>query len=84
MPRPPSSSGPFHLGLVGALINGHSQGRYLDDPAYYGLFDTAQRLDVPIYLHPTTPHPAVMDACAIRQRRASPGFVGIRRGYRHA
>jgi 2,3-dihydroxybenzoate decarboxylase len=50
------------LGLVGALINGHTHGRYLDDPAYLELFDTAQRLAVPIYLHPTTPHPSVMEA----------------------
>lgn len=50
------------LGLVGGLINGHCQGRYLDDPAYCGLFECAQELDAPIYLHPTTPHPAVMDA----------------------
>jgi 2,3-dihydroxybenzoate decarboxylase len=50
------------LGLVGALINGHCQGRYLDDPAYGGLFECAQELGAPIYLHPTTPHPAVMDA----------------------
>ena len=50
------------LGLVGGLINGHTHGRYLDDPAYLGLFDCAQRLGVPVYLHPTTPHPAVMEA----------------------
>jgi 2,3-dihydroxybenzoate decarboxylase len=50
------------LGLVGALINGHTQGRYLDDPAYEGLFGCAERLGAPIYLHPTTPHPAVMEA----------------------
>ena len=50
------------LGLLGALINGHCQGRYLDDPAYEGLFERAQGMDVPIYLHPTTPHPAVMEA----------------------
>lgn len=50
------------LGLVGALINGHSQGRYLDDPAYEPLFARAEALRAPIYLHPTTPHPAVMDA----------------------
>jgi predicted TIM-barrel fold metal-dependent hydrolase len=50
------------LGLLGGLINGHTHGRYLDDPAYDGLFECAQRLGVPIYLHPTTPHPAVMDA----------------------
>jgi hypothetical protein len=29
------------LGLVGGLINGHTQGRYLDDPAYEGLFGRA-------------------------------------------
>nr|WP_205267655.1 amidohydrolase family protein [Mycolicibacterium sphagni] len=50
------------LGLVGGLINGHTHGRYLDDPAYLGLFDCAHCLGVPIYLHPTTPHPAVMAA----------------------
>ena len=50
------------LPLVGALINGHCQGRYLDDPAYHELFGCAEELGVPIYLHPTTPHPAVMQA----------------------
>jgi predicted TIM-barrel fold metal-dependent hydrolase len=50
------------LGLVGALINGHCQGRYLDDPAYERLFACAESLGAPIYLHPTTPHPAVMEA----------------------
>jgi 2,3-dihydroxybenzoate decarboxylase len=50
------------LGLVGGLINGHCQGRYLDDPAYEGLFERAQGMGAPIYLHPTAPHPAVMEA----------------------
>jgi 2,3-dihydroxybenzoate decarboxylase len=50
------------LGLVGGLINGHTQGRYLDDPAYEGLFGRAEVMGAPIYLHPTTPHPAVMEA----------------------
>ncbi len=50
------------LGLFGGLINGHSQGRYLDDPAYEPLFACAEALGAPIYLHPTTPHPAVMEA----------------------
>lgn len=50
------------LGLVGGLINGRSRARYLDDPAYEALFACAQELNAPIYLHPTTPHPAVMQA----------------------
>lgn len=50
------------LGLVGGLINGHCQGRYLDDPAYEPLFACAEALNAPVYLHPTTPHPDVMAA----------------------
>jgi 2,3-dihydroxybenzoate decarboxylase len=50
------------LGCAGALINGRTHDRNLDDSAYEGLFERAETLGVPIYLHPTTPHPAVMDA----------------------
>jgi predicted TIM-barrel fold metal-dependent hydrolase len=35
------------LGLVGGLINGHCQGRYLDDPAYEELFGCAQGMGAP-------------------------------------
>lgn len=41
---------------------GTPRGRYLDDPAYEGLFGRAESMGAPIYLHPTTPHPAVMEA----------------------
>jgi 2,3-dihydroxybenzoate decarboxylase len=40
------------LGFKGALINGHTNGVYLDDPAYLGFWERVQDLDVPIYLHP--------------------------------
>jgi 2,3-dihydroxybenzoate decarboxylase len=40
------------LGLKGGLVNGHTQGRYLDDPTFRIVWETASRLDVPIYLHP--------------------------------
>ena len=40
------------LGLTGALVNAHTQGRYLDDPALRIVWDHAQGLDVPLYLHP--------------------------------
>jgi predicted TIM-barrel fold metal-dependent hydrolase len=48
------------LGFKGAMINGHTQGNYLDDKKYRPIFEAAQALDVPIYLHPREPHPAVM------------------------
>ncbi len=50
------------LGFKGAMINGHMQGSFLDDPKYLGIFECAAALRVPIYLHPREPHPAVMKA----------------------
>ena len=49
-------------GFKGALINGHVRGRFLDDRAFWPIFERAQRLDVPIYLHPGEPPDAVRDA----------------------
>ncbi len=49
-------------GFVGALINGHVRGRFLDDRFFWPIFERAERLSVPIYLHPTPPPPAVRDA----------------------
>lgn len=49
-------------GFVGALINGHVRGRFLDDRFFWPIFERAARLEVPIYLHPTPPPPAVRDA----------------------
>ncbi len=51
------------LSFPGAVINGHSQGRYLDDPFFDPVLRRADALKVPIYLHPTVPPPAVVDAC---------------------
>lgn len=49
--------------FVGALINGHINGRYLDDSFFWPVFECAEKLEVPIYLHPTIPPQAVIDAC---------------------
>jgi 2,3-dihydroxybenzoate decarboxylase len=45
------------LGFKGAMIHGHQQGRFLDDKKFWPIFERAAALDVPIYLHPTLPHP---------------------------
>jgi len=49
-------------GFKGAVINGHNRGRYLDDQFYWPIFDCAETLNVPIYLHPTRPPEAVIKA----------------------
>ena len=50
------------LGFKGANINGHTRGRYLDDPAFEPILAMAEELDTPLYLHPTPPPQAVIDA----------------------
>lgn len=49
-------------GFKGALINGHIQGRYLDDQFFWPIFERAEALHVPIYLHPTQPPKPVIEA----------------------
>jgi uncharacterized protein len=46
----------------GALINGTTNGLFLDDPTFTPILEAAQALDVPIYLHPAPPPRAVQDA----------------------
>ncbi len=46
------------LGFKGTMINGHTNGEFLDDKKYWPIFEAAQSLDVPIYLHPRDPHPS--------------------------
>ncbi|MFL6447219.1 MAG: amidohydrolase family protein [Bryobacteraceae bacterium] len=49
------------LRFKGAMIQGVSQGRFLDDPFFTPIFETAEGLDVPLYLHPAPPPETVMD-----------------------
>ncbi|OBK38745.1 amidohydrolase [Mycobacterium sp. 1165196.3] len=50
------------LGFPGAVINGHSRGRYLDDPFFEPVLDRAAALQAPIYLHPTIPPAGVIES----------------------
>jgi 2,3-dihydroxybenzoate decarboxylase len=44
------------------MVHGLTRGAFLDEKPFWPIFATAQRLDVPIYLHPATPHPDVIEA----------------------
>ncbi len=50
------------LGFLGAMVNGTTEGRFLDDPRYDGLLAAAIELDVPIYIHPHLPPEPVRQA----------------------
>ena len=45
------------LGFKGAVINSHIRGEYLDDQKFWVIFEKAEKLGVPIYLHPREPSP---------------------------
>ena len=43
-------------------MNGLTKGVFLDDKRFWPIFERAQTLDVPLYMHLAIPHPAVIDA----------------------
>jgi predicted TIM-barrel fold metal-dependent hydrolase len=53
------------LGFKGAMVHGLTamDGAllFLDDKRFWPIFERAQALDVPLYLHPAVPHKAVVD-----------------------
>ncbi len=53
------------LKFAGAMINGHTNGQYLDHPTLHPFWDRAQALSAAIYIHPTDPvtPSAALDGC---------------------
>ncbi|HWJ69912.1 MAG TPA: amidohydrolase family protein [Sphingobium sp.] len=43
------------LGLSGAVLNSHTQGRYLDEPQFWPILEALEACDAALYIHPTTP-----------------------------
>jgi 2,3-dihydroxybenzoate decarboxylase len=58
------------LKLCGAMINGHTNGQYLDHRSLDPFWERAQALSAPIYLHPADP---------IAPTPALDGYIGLRR-----
>lgn len=50
------------LRFLGAMIHGQTNGVFLDHPSVRPILAAAERLDVPIYLHPAPPPVAVVDS----------------------
>ena len=49
------------LGMKAVIINSHTHDEYLDDPKFWEIFEAAEALDTPIYLHPNTPSRGLID-----------------------
>jgi hypothetical protein len=50
------------LGFNGAMLYGRTRDRNLDHPDNWPIFEAAEALNAPLYLHPQPPPPAVRDA----------------------
>jgi uncharacterized protein len=50
------------LGFAGVMLNGTTDGRFLDDARFLPVFEAAEALKVPVYLHPAPPPAPVREA----------------------
>ena len=48
------------LGFKGGMIHGLTNGHFIDEKQFWPVFEVAEKLNVPIYLHPSVPHAEVM------------------------
>src|SRR3954463_5362145 len=73
------------LGFKGAMIHGltwiGAEKLFIDDKRFWPIFERAQALDVPLYLHPAVPHPAVVDAYYRDYLKAFPGLLTAAWGF---
>ena len=63
------------LGFKGAMIHGLANGSWLDERRFWPIFERAQALDVPIYMHPAMPHAAVIEAYYRDYAKEFPGLL---------
>ncbi|HUZ71657.1 MAG TPA: amidohydrolase family protein [Stellaceae bacterium] len=62
-------------GFKGAMVHGLTNGLFLDDKRFWPIFERAQALDVPLYMHPANPSPAVADAYYNDYAKEFPGIL---------
>jgi 2,3-dihydroxybenzoate decarboxylase len=74
------------LDFKGAMLHGlaFADGKpagFLDDKRFWPIYERAQKLDVPIYLHPAVPHPAVVEAYYRDYLKEYPGLLTAAWGF---
>ena len=69
------------LGFKGAMIHGLTNGKFIDEKQFWPIFAQAEALDVPIYLHPSSPSPAVIDAYYKEYVPQFPSLIGPALGF---
>lgn len=69
------------LGFKGAMLFGLTGGKFLDEPEFWPIFERAERLKVPVYLHPSMPNPAVRDIYYSTYEKSHPALIGAAWGF---
>ena len=69
------------LGFKGAMIHGPTGTRFIDEPFFWPVFERAQALDVPVYLHPNFPMKSVVDAYYADYAKAFPSILNAGWGF---
>ena len=69
------------LGFKGAMVHGLTNGKWFDDRQFWPIFERARALDVPIYVHPAVPHPAVVEAYYRDYLKQFPGLLTAAWGF---
>ncbi len=70
------------LGFKGAMMHGLDKaGRFLDLKEFWPIYERAQALDVPIYIHPAVPHKAVVEAYYKDYLEQFPGLMTAAWGF---
>ncbi len=69
------------LGFKGAMIHGRSHEEFHDLQKFWPIYERAQYLDVPIYIHPGPPHPAVQQAYYADYLADYPGLASAAWGF---
>lgn len=63
------------LGFKGGMLHSLTEGPFLDDKRYWPIFERAAALDVPLYIHPADPNPAVIKAYYGEYAKTHPAFI---------
>ncbi|HEY1297312.1 MAG TPA: amidohydrolase family protein [Chloroflexota bacterium] len=69
------------LGFKGAMIHGRSHDEFHDLQKFWPIYERAEYLDVPIYIHPGPPHPAVQQAYYADYLADFPGLASAAWGF---
>jgi predicted TIM-barrel fold metal-dependent hydrolase len=69
------------LGFHGGMLHSLTEGPFLDDKRYWPVFERAAALDVPLYIHPADPNPAVLQAYYRGYAESHPMFIRAAWGF---